>query len=299
MQTSRGNFRPSRRPLATLATGLVVATTGVGAFAASSLADHGGASRLDGDQSSAVKKAVDGNRADNVILLVGDGMGDSEITAAATTGRRRRPVPGLDALPLTGQCTTYSLDKDGKPDYVTDPPPRAARATGTKTHNSANTVDIAGKAQRTLLARAKKKGYKTGDVTTSELQDATPAVQVAHISARSCYGPVATTSNCPEAALENGGPGSITEQLLKTRPDVTLGGGAKTFDEKATAGQYANLTLLDQAQRRGYQAGGRRRSLEAVTKADQRSPLLGFSPSATCRCAAGPAASATGGAGEP
>ena len=43
---------------------------------------------------------------------------------------------------------------------------------------------------------------------------------------------------CPTNAKENGGAGSITEQLLDTRPDVTLGGGATTFDETATAGRW-------------------------------------------------------------
>jgi alkaline phosphatase len=302
MKTSRGIFPPSRRPLAALVTGLVVATTGVGAFAVSVLAEHGGAARLDGDQSSSVKDAVDGGRADNVILLIGDGMGDSEITSARNyehgAGGR---FAGIDALPLTGQYTTYSLTKDGKPDYVPDSAATGtAWATGTKTYDNAVSVDIGGKAQRSLLELAKKKGYKTGDVTTSELQDATPAVQVAHISSRSCYGPVKTTSTCPEAALENGGPGSITEQLLTTRPDVTLGGGATTFDEKAVAGQYKGLTLLDQAERRGYQLVSDLGSLNGITKANQKSPLLGlFGPGNLPVRWTGPAATSNGGAQAP
>ena len=169
-------------------------------------------------------------------------MGDSEITVARNyaEGAAGR-FQGIDALPLTGQYTTYSLNKTtGLPDYVPDSAATgSAWATGTKTYDNAISVDVAGKPQQTLLELAKLNGLKTGDVTTAEIQDATPAVQVAHISARSCYGPVKTTTTCPEAALENGGPGSITEQLLDTRPDVTLGGGAATFAETATAGDYA------------------------------------------------------------
>ncbi len=302
MKTSRGIFRPSPRPAAALAAGLLVATTAAGAFAASGLADHGGATRLDGDQSSSVKKAVDGDRANNVILLIGDGMGDSEITSARNyehgAGGR---FPGIDALPLTGQYTTYSLTKDGKPDYVPDSAATgSAWATGTKTYDNAVSVDIHGKARRTLLELAKKKGYKTGDVTTSEIQDATPAVQVAHISARSCYGPVKTTSTCPEAAVENDGPGSITEQLLTTRPDVTLGGGGTTFDEKATAGQYKDVTLLEQAKQRGYQLVDDRDSLDGITKANQKSPVLGlFGPGNLPVRWIGPPATSTGGSKAP
>ncbi len=52
------------------------------------------------------------------------------------------------------------------------------------------------------------------------------------MSARKCYGPEETTEKCAANALENGGRGSISEQLLVTRPDVTLGGGAKSFKQE-------------------------------------------------------------------
>jgi alkaline phosphatase len=239
---------------------------------------HGGAARLSGDQTTTIKSAIKGGKADNVILLIGDGMGDSEITSARdyVHGAGGR-FPGIDALPLTGQYTTYSLTKDGKTDYVPDSAATgSAWATGTKTYDNAISVDIRGRSQKTLLELAKKRGLRTGDVTTSELQDATPAVQVSHISARSCYGPVKTSTTCPEAALENGGAGSITEQLLKTRPDVTLGGGAATFAERATAGAYKDLTLLEQAQRRGYQLPTDLASLQKITTASQSKPVLGL-----------------------
>ena len=42
----------------------------------------GGARRLDGDQSAAIRAAINDGHARNVILLIGDGMGDSEITIA-------------------------------------------------------------------------------------------------------------------------------------------------------------------------------------------------------------------------
>ena len=219
-----------------------------------------------------------GGRAQNVILLIGDGMGDSEITsarnytygAAGLVPRHRRAAadrPVHDLLP----------DQGGAPDYVPDSAATgSAWATGTKTYDNAISVDIRGKPQPTLLELAKAKGLKTGDVTTSEIQDATPAVQVAHISARSCYGPVATAKTCPEAAKENGGRGSITEQLLDTRPDVTLGGGAKTFGEKAIAGRYQGQTLLEQAEARGYQVVTTRPSCQRSRTANQTKPVLGL-----------------------
>jgi alkaline phosphatase len=283
---------------------LSISVTGTIAFADQSapdgVADHGGAARNAGDRTDSVRKAVVGGHARNVILLIGDGMGDSEITSARNYAKGAAGrFAGIDALPLTGQYTTYSLTKaTGLPDYVPDSAATgSAWSTGTKTYDNAVSVNLAGQPQQTLLELAKANGLKTGDVTTSELQDATPAVQVSHISARSCYGPVKTSTTCPEAAKENGGLGSITEQLLDTRPDVTLGGGATTFAETATAGTWSGQTLSQQAAARGYTTVTDKAGLAGVTKADQDEPLLGlFAPGNLPVRWVGPAATAGGAA---
>lgn len=273
---SRGRLGIGALAIAALATsaGLAHAAT-----APSDLSAHGGATRLDGDQSAAVRRAVVGGHAKNVILFIGDGMGDSEITVARNYAEGAAgEFAGIDALPLTGQYTTYSLTKDtGLPDYVPDSAATgSAWSTGTKTYDNAISVNLAGEPQQTLLELAKANGLKTGDVTTAEIQDATPAVQIAHISLRSCYGPDQTSTTCPEAALENGGLGSITEQLLDTRPDVTLGGGSATFAQRARAGDWQGQTLTEQALDRGYRMVSDESGLEQVTRADQDAPLLGL-----------------------
>ena len=90
----------------------------------------------DGDNSNNVRKAIETGKAKNVILLIGDGMGDSEITIARnyTVGAAGRLA--LDELPLTGQMTTYSVTADGKPDY--DP---ESASTGTAWATGNKTVD--------------------------------------------------------------------------------------------------------------------------------------------------------------
>ena len=235
-----------------------------------------------GDQSQLIKDSIKATGARNVILFIGDGMGDSEITVARNyLEGAGGAFKGIDALPLTGQMTHYSVNKDtGKPDYTPDSAATGtAWATGVKTYDNAISVDRHGKAYPTLLEQAKRSGLATGDVTTSEIQDATPAVEVSHISQRSCYGPVATTKTCPEAAKENGGRGSISEQLLDTRPDVTLGGGSTTFAETATAGKWKGKTLEEQAKLRGYRYITAKDDLGVRPKANQDQPLLGlFSP---------------------
>lgn len=280
---------PQRRRRAALALGAALIAGAIAlpgtaeAVGQLALNQHGGAQRAAGDQTQAVRQAIKNANAKNVILLIGDGMGDSEITIArnyqyGAAGR----LPGLDALPLTGSYTTYSLTKDGankgKPDYVTDSAASgSAWATGTKTYDGAISVDIDGKPQQTLLELAKANGLRTGDVSTAEIQDATPAVQVAHVGSRSCYGP--DTAACGTDALQNGGLGSISEQLLNARPDVTLGGGSTSFQQTAKAGPYAGDTLFDQADQRGYQVVSDAAGLTAVRKADQKQPLLGlFTP---------------------
>jgi alkaline phosphatase len=280
---------PQRRRRAALALGAALIAGAVAlpgtaeAVGQLALSQHGGAQRHQGDQTRSIQQEIKRAGAKNVILLIGDGMGDSEITIArnyqyGAAGR----LPGLDALPLTGSYTTYSLHKDGadkgKPDYVTDSAASgSAWATGTKTYDGAISVDVDGKQQKTLLELAKANGLRTGDVSTAEIQDATPAVQVAHVGARSCYGP--DTASCGTDALQNGGLGSISEQLLNARPDLTLGGGSASFQQTAKAGQWQGSTLFAQAAERGYQVVSDADGLAAVRRADQAKPLLGlFTP---------------------
>jgi len=262
-----------------LAASAVAEETPYSRAASGDITEHGGARRLSHDQTEALKASLINTPAKNVILLIGDGMGDSEITAARNLAMGAGGFfPGIDALPLTGQYTHYSLDKKThKPTYVTDSAASAtAWATGTKSYNGAIGVDVNGRDQRTILELAKAAGKATGNVSTAELQDATPAALMAHVTSRKCYGPEKTTELCPSNALEQGGKGSISEQILKTHPDVTLGGGATSFSEKAKAGEYQGKTLREQAQALGYQLVTNLEEMNALQQADQRKPVLGL-----------------------
>ena len=242
------------------------------------LTANGGAARLGGDQTDTIRGVINGSGAKNIILLIGDGMGDSEITLARNYEKGAGGFfAGIDGFPLTGSYTTYALHKDGKPDYVTDSAASATGwSTGTKTYNGALGINIKGAPQKTILELAKDQGFATGDITTSEIQDATPAALFSHISERDCYGPDEMVKDCPDETLEKGGPGSVTEQLLATRPDVTMGGGAETFAQTATGGDYAGKTLEVQAKERGYQIVRTADELANASKADQDAPLLGL-----------------------
>lgn len=250
------------------------------------LSEHGAAQRI---------AAIGSKTAKNVILFIGDGMGDSEITVArdylkgangSFDGLDRIGQPGAlgDTEAGTGQYTTFSLGassddslmakgKDGKlagsktagkVTAVTDSSASgSAWATGTKTYNNAVDVDVKGNPQLNLMELARAKGLATGNVTTSEIQDATPAVQESHSTERACYGPQGKTDgtgdsnavkNCLADQLkENGGIGSISEQMLDTRNDVTIGGGAKYLNQTVQGGEYKGRTVWQQAEAMGYQ----------------------------------------------
>lgn len=250
--------------------------------AAGDVTQFAGARRIPDNQTelySNVLELAKKQHAKNVILLIGDGMGDSEITAARNFAHGAGGFfKGLDSLPFTGQYTHYSLDRNThKPDYVTDSAASAtAWSTGVKSYNGAIGVDVFGKPHQSLLEMAKANGLATGDVSTAEIQDATPAAQIAHVTERKCYGPNVTSQKCAANALENGGQGSISEQLLNVRADVILGGGAASFNEKAKAGEYKDMTLFEQAEKRGFQVVRDLNGMNAITVANQDQPVLGL-----------------------
>lgn len=239
----------------------------------------GGARRISGDMTEFYRASLSDKKAHNVILLIGDGMGDSEITIARNYAEGAGGhFKGIDALPMTGQYTHYSLDREtGKPSYVTDSAASAtAWSTGVKSYNGAIGVDVHGKAMPTLLELAKSAGLATGDVSTAFIQDATPAAQIAHVAMRACIAPASTSEHCAKDAIENGGAGSISEQLLETRADVALGGGRAGFAEAARGGTWKGRPLIEQARARGFTIVDTAEALSAVHGADQRHPLLGL-----------------------
>ncbi len=220
------------------------------------------------DRTRAVRDAIEGGRAKNVILLIGDGMGDSEITIARDYTVGAGGKLNIDKFPLTGQMTTYSvLETDpSTPDYTSESASTAtAWSTGHKTADgristSAGTdLDL-----KTILELAKRHGYRTGNVTTAELTDATPAAPMAHVNNRGCQGPL-NMASCPNDLKSVGGKGSIAEQGVDLGVDVLLGGGKARFDQVIPAGQpNAGKTVLQTALDQGYAFVGDRASLLAT-----------------------------------
>jgi alkaline phosphatase len=212
----------------------------------------------------------------NVILLIGDGMGDSEITIARNYAVGAAGHLVMDALPFTGQMTTFSLleDNPSLPDYVPDSAATGtAWATGLKTSNgristtAGSDLDLT-----TILEQAEASGFVTGNVSTARLTDATPAVLMSHVNDRGCEGPD-NMANCPQDLISAGGQGSIAEQSITKGIDVLLGGAADKYGQTITDGPNAGKTVAQAAVDAGYSVIGDETALEAATPA---SPLLGL-----------------------
>lgn len=144
----------------------------------------------------------------NIILLIGDGMGISQITAGLYSNGNKLH---LERFPVIGLHKSYSGDN-----LVTDSAAGAtAFSAGVKTYNGAIGVGMDTVAVETILERAEKEGLATGLVATSSIVHATPASFIAHNQYRKNY----------EA---------IAADFLDTEFDVLIGGGKKYFDRRDT-----------------------------------------------------------------
>lgn len=157
----------------------------------------------------------------NIILLIGDGMGITQITAGMYSNGNTLQ---LERFPIVGIHKPYSSD-----DLVTDSAAGAtAFSTGYKTYNGAIGVGPDGKRLSTILEEAESRGLATGMVTTSTIVHATPASFIAHVAQREMYEAIAL-------------------DFLKTDIDCFIGGGKKYFDRRDD-----DRNLLAELEAKGY-----------------------------------------------
>jgi len=196
---------------------------------------------------SSAKPAAKPAKIKNVIYLVGDGMGRTHVTAA---GERFHGADGqlaMEALGTVGQVSTYAVEKgsgqpgdaDFAPNYVTDSASSAtAWSSGVKTYNAALGVDAKGTVVPTVMELAKQAGFRTGNVSTAEITDATPAGQMSHALARGCQGPTYSEAACQAPDVTGAALPTtdvrvtpIADQIARNgTANVILGGGLSRFD---------------------------------------------------------------------
>jgi alkaline phosphatase len=247
-----------------------------------------------------------GGKAHNVIYFLGDGMGVQEITAARYYQYGAAGKMNIDKLLFTGFKTTWSL-KPGASPYKPDYDPDSA-STGTMWATGQKTIDerisqgpssaetVLGTNLKTVLEIAQEQGKRTGNVSTAEITDATPAVLDSHISLRGCQGP-ANMATCPLETKAAGGLGSIAEQTVDHHVDVVLGGGRSRFTATINGGPDNGHTVEESADRQGYTEVTTAAGLAGLDGDDL--PVLGLFTSGTMNTEwSGPIAQ-RGGTGQP
>jgi alkaline phosphatase len=159
----------------------------------------------------------------NIILMIGDGMGVTQITAGLIKNGRKL---NLEKFPFVGLHKSFAYGKD----LITD---SAAGATafscGVKSYNGAIGVNHDTLPIKTILEIAEERGLATGMVATSSITHATPGSFIAHVKHRDMM---------QEIALD----------FLKTSFDCFVGGGRSHFERRKDG---RNLTK--ELEKKGYQ----------------------------------------------
>jgi alkaline phosphatase len=171
----------------------------------------------------------------NVILLIGDGMGVSQIFSGMIANGGELYLNNFTNI-------GFSLTQSAT-DFVTDSGAGGtALSCGIKTFNGAIGVDIDSIPVRNIREKAEEKGYATGVVSTSAITHATPASFIAHDTDRECYEDIAT-------------------DFLNTNIDVFIGGGLNHFTSREDS-----INLIPALKAKGFQVVSGIDSISKITK---------------------------------
>ena len=158
----------------------------------------------------------------NIILMIGDGMGLGQITAAMY---KNNGYLNLESFPVVGLQKTHSGDN-----LITDSAAAAtAIACGVKTFNNAIGVDMDTLPVQSILEMAEERGLATGMIATSSIVHGTPGPFISHQPSR--------------VLLER-----IAADFLETEIDFFVGGGKKFFDRR----ESDDRNLYKELKKRGY-----------------------------------------------
>ncbi len=145
-------------------------------------------------------------KAKNIIFMVGDGMGITQISSGLYSNNNQLHLERINTIGLH-KCYAYD-------DLITDSAAGAtAFACGIKTYNGAIGVGPDTIPVQTILEEAELKGLKTGMIATSTIDHATPASFAAHNMYRKNY---------EEIVLD----------FLDSGCEILIGGGQKSFDRR-------------------------------------------------------------------
>ena len=165
--------------------------------------------------------------AKNVIIFIGDGMGIEHVKAGGMLANGKAGTLSFESFPHQSTVITSS-----SLDAITDSAAGAtAIATGVKVINTVISLAADGTPLTSLLELHKADGKSTGLVTTSYMEDASPAAFGAHELSRANY--------------EN----IVNDYLTGSRPNVLFGGGGSYFSPATVdAAGYQSVTDFNSMQ---------------------------------------------------
>ena len=170
---------------------------------------------------SNVNNELNTKKPKNIILMIGDGMGVSQIYAGMTVNHNKLNIEQFKHI---GFSKTYSADN-----YITDSAAGAtAISTGKKTKNGYIGVDSTGNRLKTILEIAEEHELATGLVATSVISHATPASFIAHYPDRHEYEKLANF-------------------FIDSDIDVFIGGGKGNFNKRKDS-----IDLIRKLSEKGY-----------------------------------------------
>ncbi|MEX2600613.1 MAG: alkaline phosphatase [Balneolaceae bacterium] len=176
---------------------------------------------------SACTGAEEPDRPKNIILMIGDGMGVSQVTAGYYSNDFHLVIT---EAPYVGLVDTHPATEDPDDNGVVDSAASAtAISTGVKTLNRYIGMDPDRNPVRTILEVAHENSLATGIVASSSITHATPASFIAHQ---------------PDRGMME----EIAADFLETDIDLFIGGGRQYFAEREDG-----RDLLSELSDKGYQ----------------------------------------------
>lgn len=158
----------------------------------------------------------------NIILMIGDGMGLSQISALIYSNNN---YSTLEKFPVTGLQKTHSATN-----LITDSAASGtAMACGVKTSNGMLGLNADSVRVQSIMEEAKTWNIATGLIVTSSIVHATPAAFYSHEPIRVNY--------------EN-----IALWLTDHQPDLAIGGGKRFFHNR----ESDNKNLIKRLKNKGY-----------------------------------------------
>ncbi len=158
----------------------------------------------------------------NIILLIGDGMGLSQITAGMYANGNHLHLERFKTIGLIKVHASNNLITDSAAGAT-------AFASGVKTYNGAIGLNPDKEPVKNIVEIAEENGLATGLVSSSSITHATPASFIAHQNKR----------NMME---------EIAADFLKTDLDLLIGGGQKHFESRED-----KRNISKELEKKGYQ----------------------------------------------